>query len=883
MSDPDAFQLGEWTVQPSLSRIVRGEPRTRPETGSEVRPEIRIEPRYMDLLVYLAQASGRVVSAEEILERVWAGQVVGEHSVYQAIARLRKALGDDSSQPRYIETVPKRGYRLIARQSASQSASQNAGRESAATPAPGEGADLPPPSRELNPGDRPPEERRSGARLGSWSGPLSGGARAWRARVRAHRRWIVPLALSVTLVCVALLWLAVRQGAAPEAIRTVAVLPFETLGDDQAYLYFAEGLGTELINALGQLSNPRVVGPVSSFGLPAEGTTPAEAGRLLGADALVSGQVLRADDHLRVFIRILDTRDGRQLWSRSYDRPLSDVYEVQRDIARSVVESLRGGVSDAEMARLTPPAPDILAAYDYYLLGQHYRSTRTEEGLRRALELYQQAAGTDPNYAPAYRGLGLSYLLLSYYGNLPLAQSQQLARPALDKALELAPDDAETVAVLGLWRYLRGEYGLAEHQLEQALAQRPDDAEAWVWLGLAMQRQGRLRDALASLEQARRLEPLSVLVAVDHARALGRSGERARALSELQALVGGSRATPQLERNLADLALESGDLAGAYRWADSALGQGERESASMAMMALTLACVGEADRALRWAERTLAKEFPSQSARDRLEILYQVLGDVAGLKGLVEIERAALSVDQSPDLEWRRVEALSGLSALLDGRPGEAARALEKALGGRTDAVVASDYDLVYLGSLAHAYRQSGDPRRAAQWLDRARQRLDELRAQGWDSQWLHYAAVRLTLLQEGVDAALVELEQWTSGWAVAAGLLANDPVLEPLRKDPRFPALHEALRAEEQAAWNQIKGQRSAGNAVRPWPCPQGATYSPRPTLVQTGGRRLKRWPTMNGSSASTWRSITRLSARPSRTRLRQHGVRMARVEKDR
>jgi DNA-binding winged helix-turn-helix (wHTH) protein/TolB-like protein len=322
MTEHRAFQLGDWRVQPQLNVIERGT------------QQVRVEPRYMDLLVHLSEHAGEVVSADEILSEVWTGLVVGEHSVYQGIARLRKALADKAAQPRYIETVAKRGYRLIEQ-----------------------------PTPLANAGDP-----QAGADTTISDVPAAPPTALPQLRQR-WRRQKPFAALAVLVTFLALAWAGSRILSAPD-YDAVAVLGFANLGDSRDHRYFAEGLTTELISALGHLEHPNVLGQASSLRLDPTQHSSSEIGRILHVDAFVSGKVLRSGTDVRVFLEIVETGTGHQVWSATYDGDLSDLFKIQHRIAGEVAEAIQGRFGKASADQLGAPAPANLQAYDYYLLGQ---------------------------------------------------------------------------------------------------------------------------------------------------------------------------------------------------------------------------------------------------------------------------------------------------------------------------------------------------------------------------------------------------------------------------------------------------------------------------------------------------------------------------------
>lgn len=728
--------------------------------------QVRVEPRHMDLLVYLARRAGDVVSADEILEHVWPGVVVGDHSVYQGIARLRKALGDGSQRPRYIETVAKRGYRLLGEVVRPETTAGRSGRE----------------------GPLSAGAMEEGTDRGS------PGTSQSAANSAAGRWWGLALLLLSLALAAGFAWFTAESGSGRRIYRTVAVLPFGNLGQDAENAFFAEELSEELIDALGHLEHLRVIGRTSSFsaGLREKGTT--EIGRVLGAEALVEGRVRRSADRLRVFVQVIDGETGYQVWSETYQRRLADVFEIREEIARDVAEALRGKIDRFELSRLAKAAPASIEAYDYYLLGQYYRGTRSVSGLRRALAMYGEAKRVDPNYAPAYLGIGTSNLLLSYYGDLTLSRAVALARPVLERALRLDPTDEETPGAIGLGHYLMGEYRLAEQHLDQAVAMNPNYAEGWMWCGLAVEKQGRLREALENYRKAVSLEPLMVPVLVNHANALNRLGMRDQASDRLERLTESIRDAPELYRALASLARDRGDLAQAYHWSKTALDLAAGEASSAAGMALTLAISGQSSPALEWADRALEGGFPGQGASEMLELVYLHSGEAERLDELAKERRTLFVKEDVPEIDWRRMSARSGMAKVMLGDYRQAIEALEDALEGESYAIVSTDFDLLYCTSLAFAYGREGDRDHAEKWTVRCRAAWGDAADQGWNSHWMGYARARLAILQNDFDGVVQQLERIVANGFRGFGLIANDPLFQSIEPRHRIRKLLASL-----------------------------------------------------------------------------------------
>jgi transcriptional activator of cad operon len=299
----NALRVGDWCVSPAVGQISKDE------------QIVRLDARTMRLLIYLAERAGQVVSSEELLAEVWAGVVVTQDSVYQAVASLRRLLGDDARQPQYIATVPRLGYRLIARvvpwdEQSWLSVDASEG--------------LPEPATVEAPVDVPVVEA---------------------VRLRQPRRTMTGIAIAVALVCVIVAAImTVRRESTERAAadRSVAVLPFLDLTtQDMNEEYFADGMTEELIGRLSKIPGLRVPAPTASFYYKGKQLPVTEIAHALGVTYVVDGSVRKSGSTARIAARLVRASDGYVVWSETYDRPFDDKLAVQEDIAAEVTRAFR--------------------------------------------------------------------------------------------------------------------------------------------------------------------------------------------------------------------------------------------------------------------------------------------------------------------------------------------------------------------------------------------------------------------------------------------------------------------------------------------------------------------------------------------------------------
>ena len=444
----ERLNVGEWLLDPATNEISRGDER------------VHLEPKAVDLLIALASRANQVVSREELLSQVWSGVVVGDDVLTQGIIKLRKALGDTSGEPRYIQTIPKRGYRLVA--------AVNRPRGKPASP-----------------------------------GSL--------------RRYYWIAGACVLAVAVLLgLWLYVVEENSPlamisaDAIKAaridaspkITVYSFKEIAGDARQSLLARGFTSRLITDLGRLPDVRVIT------LPAQSVQAAAQGESGRGSYVVAGDVQSSAGKIRLYVRLVDAASGESLWSEQYDRPYSDLLALQDELTQRVLEKLRIKVSDAELRRRAQPYTRNLQAYEYFLRAQAALNVRSRPGNEAAREFYLKAIELDPSFARAHAGLALTYAADRRNNWTPdakaaLAKATELARTAL----QLDPNAPE---VLFAWAFVNMERGAlsdAIGDLRTALRLNPSYADAYGLMAGIQTYDGRPAETIPLIRVAMRLAP----------------------------------------------------------------------------------------------------------------------------------------------------------------------------------------------------------------------------------------------------------------------------------------------------------------------------------------------------------------------------------------
>ena len=460
--------------------------------------KIRVQQQPMKLLEMLLERPGEVVTREELRNRIWADENFGDfdQAVNIAIAKLRNALGDSAESPRYIETLPKRGYRFIAEVSVVDTGNRAKTPESAA-------------------GDM------TGVEHGIQDQPV--------ALAVAHKRWRSPSHRSIAALVVLLsltilaVWLFRSLDRRSAEIRSIAVLPLDNLSGDASQDYFSDGMTDELITDLAKIKALRVISRTSVMRYKGTHTPLPEIARKLKVDAILEGSVLRSGEQVRITAQLIQVPADKHLWAESYEGNLSDTLALQNKVARAVAEQIRIEVTSQERAELKSVKKIDPEAYEDYLKGRYFWSKRTADGLKKAVDYFNQAIAKDPNYAAAYSGLADTFALLGdwQYALMPTKEAVPKAKAAALKALEL--DDTLGEAHNSLAFCLDGydwNFDAAESEFRRAIELNPGYAPAHHWYAWHLALLGRNNDALAEMRKAANLDPLSLNINSDLAELL---------------------------------------------------------------------------------------------------------------------------------------------------------------------------------------------------------------------------------------------------------------------------------------------------------------------------------------------------------------------------
>jgi TolB-like protein/Flp pilus assembly protein TadD len=559
--------------------------------------------------------------------RLWPTESFGDfdQALNIAIGKLRGALGDSAENPRFIETLPKRGYRFVADVSVLDADARPRRLESIAGDLTG--------SQEKKKTEPEHTPQVAGLAVAPNRGP-------WPTR-----RVTVAVALVLSLSIVAV-WLFRSRGPAPAGIRSIAVLPLENLSGDASQNYFADGMTDELISDLAQISALRVISRTSVMVYKGARKPLPQIARELNVDAVIEGTVLRSGDQVRITAQLIEASTDKHLWSQSYGGELRDTLALQNRVASAIADQIRINLTPREQAALKSAKAVNPEAYESYLKGRYFWNKRTGDSLKIALAYFKQAIEEDPNYAKAYSGLADTYALLGdwQYAVMTPKEAFPKAKAAAIKALEL--DNTLGEAHNSLAFVLDGfdwDLDAGGNEFQRAIELNPGYATAHHWYAWHLTLLGRFDEAIAEMRKAENLDPLSLIINADLAELLGLAHSYdesirqslktiemdpnfalahnqlaqaylqkhmySEAIAELQKAVKLSGDSPTCMANLARAYIASGKRSEAVKLLDDLKKRSNPGYSYAAEIAMIYASMGDNDQAMSWLEKGFEERF----------------------------------------------------------------------------------------------------------------------------------------------------------------------------------------------------------------------------------------------------------------------------------
>jgi TolB-like protein/DNA-binding winged helix-turn-helix (wHTH) protein/Flp pilus assembly protein TadD len=453
--------------------------------------KVRLEGQPVQILMCLLENPGELVTRDELRQRLWPADTYGnfEDGLNAAVKRLRQALNDSAGNPRFIETLPRRGYRFLAPVQAVNAIEDVSSliETPPAGPAPESGELL---------------EAKGVVRWTFW------------------KRSALALFLVVGISTV---WMLRPKNGPSAIIRSLAVLPLENLSHDPSQDYFADGMTDELITELGQISELRVISRTSAMTYKGAHKSLPQIAQELNVDAVVEGTVLRSGDQVRITAQLIQASADKHLWAQSYEGDVHQTLALQRQVARAIAEEIQIELTSHERDVLKSVKTVNPDAYEAYLKGRFFWNKRTADGMKKAIDYFSQAIESDPNYAQAYAGLADSYALAGdwQYGVLTPREAYPKAKAAATKAIAL--DSTLGEAHISLAWCMDGfdwNWDSAGKEFTRGIELSPSYATGHHWYGWHLAALGRHDEAIAELEKAGTLDPLSLIIGGDLAEEL---------------------------------------------------------------------------------------------------------------------------------------------------------------------------------------------------------------------------------------------------------------------------------------------------------------------------------------------------------------------------
>lgn len=592
---------------------------------------VTLEPKAFQMLIFLLEQRGRLVTKDELLDAVWKDSFVTPNALTRIVAQLRRALGDASQNSRYIETVPTRGYRFIAEVEEIQAEIVNQEKKS-----------LPPADSNLPRQDNDVwqeaeedevEQAASGKNADSENDveiPAENAASESNEqnKVSAPRRDSVSagfgrnksgifLVLSILLLATAgIVYFVFRDNADQTKTelkvseRTLAVLPFKLLNQNDETNYLSVGLADSLIT---KLSNVRslTVRPTSSVMRFANEADAARAGRELKVETVIDGTVQQAGDRVRVSVQMIRAADGKSLWANTFDAQIINIFQVQDEISAKVTEALKIRLSGDERARISRPPTDNFEAYQLCLRANYHLYQFTPDGVKQAIELFNRAIALDSNYALAYAGLHNAYGISASFGN---DEAAQRAEAAARKAVELDPSLGEAHAALAatlFWN--KRETVKAQESFDRALELNPNSSVIHHYYSWFLIATARFDEAEKHLRRALELDPLSPGINVDQGLPLFFNRRYAEARSRYEQALKSDANSFYAHLRLGEACEGAGDFVCATGEFERAVALSNDDSMVKTQLARSLALEGKRDEAHRLLKGLTAKDAPRVS------------------------------------------------------------------------------------------------------------------------------------------------------------------------------------------------------------------------------------------------------------------------------
>ena len=757
MASRPTLIVGDWEID-RIDGTIRQSDETR-----------RLRPKTMDVLLCLAARPDELIERDEIISQVWGRELVTDEPLTTCIAELRRTLGDQATHPTYIQTVPKRGYRLVA-----SVIEKTPERE---------------PAADVTHDDQPAS---------------AGGARASRPVM-----WVAGAATMVLLGALGAYLIGDTQK--PPRVDTqpaerpqvevstrfpaIAVLPFLNMSADPDEAYFGDGIAEEILVSLTKIDGLRVRSRTSSFTLKDQNLDVGEIARRLKVSHILEGSIRSFDGKLRVSAQLIDVAADTHVWSDVFDKASPNVLEVQGEIATRVSAALEIALDLEQQQQLENVGTTNTEAYNLYLRGRQLLARRSSVSIEKAAEVFSRAVDLDPNYAQAYLGLADANLLLPDYNDRPGADYIKKSLESAQTALRINPDLGEAYATLGSVHDEMRNFAAAEQAFQLALERAPRYPTTYHWYGFMLYRTARQEEAHEMLQLAIEQDPLSNLLSYGFSANLVAMGRFDEAEARYREIIDTDPEFPWAYEGLGELNWNGrGQLDAAAEWYQQAIRYDPDSSYYQALLGAIYLDSGDASAAARWIDGAMRIEPESFVGRIHKALLQTYTRDNAAgydtALGILEDDpqnHLALTIVRNQDLAAGR---LTDAKARYErGYPELLTNDVQPDIGNFQAAV-----------DLALVLRRLGDEEQASLLIERSRKiaeayprhglpyRLSDVKILVFQGRY----AEALTLLERSIDSG------WRPYWWL---FIERDPALEPIRGDARYRQLVQRIRDDNRSA----------------------------------------------------------------------------------
>ena len=590
---------------------------------------LKLPEQPFQVLVLLLEKPGEIVTREELRNRLWPEDtfVDFDHGLNNAVMRLREVLGDASENPRFVETIPRRGYRFIA-------------------PVMGSAFPATPAQPEVEAGEAPVQAATP--KVIDAAALESASEQASLPRRSPASRFAVPavaILLAASLLAAAFIYRnqidANQAGRARN--KSLIVLPMENLSGDKEQEYFADGMTDDLIANLAKIRSLRVISRSTAMAYKGTRKPLSQIAKELNVDAVVEGTVLREGNRVRITAELVQVATDRHLWADTYESQMGDILALQNRVSSAIVNEIRINLTPADQERLARNRAVAPEGYENYLKGRYYWNKRSDENLTRAIGYFEQATKQDPQYALAYAGLSDCYAIISaeIFGTMAPAEAAPKAKAAALRALEIDPtlSEAETSLATVKFNY-DWDWNGAAAGFAKSIQDNPSYATAYQRYSLYLMAMGRPEESFEQINKARELDPLSISInfslgwrfymARQYERAIqqlrntlemdpsyelphlvlgmsyAKKGDFGLAIPELRKAVELSHGTPLMTSALANAYARSGNKAEAERLLADLSAESKRQYVSPYYFAVVYVGLGKPEEAIDWLEKAYA-------------------------------------------------------------------------------------------------------------------------------------------------------------------------------------------------------------------------------------------------------------------------------------